>query len=150
MTRELTFLALDLDEDWTTARKKELMEAYCSNNVAGRVLTPYPGKRIEEHWDKEIEEDTHYPEEKALTLEQLAIYTLSDSLKLVRKNAILQEDISTLPQLAGRKRKLKILTYNSRKGLVVDKQEDWATVTLREGTPKNASARPKVLSPKIN
>jgi hypothetical protein len=89
MTRELTSLALDLDEDWTTARKEELMEAHRSNNVAGRALTPYLGKRVEGHWDKEMDEDTHYPEEEALTLEQLAIYTLPDSPKLVRKNATL-------------------------------------------------------------
>jgi hypothetical protein len=49
MTRELTSLALDLDEDWTTARKEELIEAYCSNNVAGRALIPYLGKRVEGH-----------------------------------------------------------------------------------------------------
>jgi hypothetical protein len=89
MTRELTSPALDLDEDWTTARKEELIEAYRSNNVAGRALTPYLGKRVEGHWDKEIDEDTYYPEEEALTPEQLAIYTPLDSLKLVRKNATL-------------------------------------------------------------
>jgi hypothetical protein len=65
------------------------MEAYCSNNVVGRVLTPYSGKRVEGHWDKEMDKDTHYPEEEALTPEQLAIYTPPDSLKLVRKNATL-------------------------------------------------------------
>jgi hypothetical protein len=47
MTRELTSLVLDLDKDWTTARKEELMEAHCSNNVAGRALTPYLGKKVE-------------------------------------------------------------------------------------------------------
>jgi hypothetical protein len=89
MTRELTSLASDSDKDWTTARKEELIEAHCSNNVAERASTPHPEKRIKGHWDKEIEEDTHYPEEKALTPEQLAIYTPPDSLKLVRKNATL-------------------------------------------------------------
>jgi hypothetical protein len=49
MIRESAFLPLDLDNNWTTARKKELIEAYCSNNIAERVLTPYLGKRVEEH-----------------------------------------------------------------------------------------------------
>jgi hypothetical protein len=80
---------LDTDEDWTTVRKEELMEAHCSNNVAGRALIPYLEKRVEGHWDEEMDEDTYYPEEEALTPEQLAIYTPPDSLKLVCKNAIL-------------------------------------------------------------
>jgi hypothetical protein len=72
------------------------MKAHCSNNVTERASTPHPGKRVEGHWDKETDEDTYYPEEEALTPEQLAIYTLLDSPKLVRKNATLQGDISTL------------------------------------------------------
>jgi hypothetical protein len=32
-----------------TARKEELMEAYCSNNTTRRALTPYLGKRVEGH-----------------------------------------------------------------------------------------------------
>jgi hypothetical protein len=32
-----------------TARKEELIEAHCSNNVAGRASTPYLGKRIKGH-----------------------------------------------------------------------------------------------------
>jgi hypothetical protein len=71
-----------------------------------------------------MDADTHYPEEEALTLEQLAIYTPPDSLKLVRRNATLQGDILTPLQLASRKRKLKVLTHNSRKELVIDEQED--------------------------
>jgi hypothetical protein len=150
MTREPASPPSDSDDDWTTARKEELMEAHRSNNVTERASTPHPGKRVEGHWDEETDEDTRYPEEEALTPEQLAIYTPPDSPKLVRKNATLQGDISTPPQLAGRKRKSKVLIRNSRKGLVVDEQEDWAAVALREGTPKDASAKPKVLSPKTN
>jgi hypothetical protein len=126
------------------------MEAHRSNDTTRRASTPHPGKRVEGHWDKEMDADTHYPEEEALTPEQLAIYTPPDSPKLVRRNATLQGDIPTPPQLAGRKRKSKVLTHNSRKGLVVDKQEDWAAVALREGTPKDSNANTKVLSPKTN
>jgi hypothetical protein len=32
-----------------TVRKEELIEAYCSNNVVKRALTPYLEKRVEEH-----------------------------------------------------------------------------------------------------
>jgi hypothetical protein len=67
--REPTSLPLDSDEDWTTARKEELMEAYRSNDTIRRVLTLYPEKRVEGHWDEEIDADTYYPEEEALTLE---------------------------------------------------------------------------------
>jgi hypothetical protein len=89
VTREPTSLPLDLDEDWTTARKEELIEAYYSNDTIRRALIPHLGKRVEGHWDEEIDADTYYSEEEALTPEQLAIYTLPDSLKLVRRNAIL-------------------------------------------------------------
>jgi hypothetical protein len=65
------------------------MEAHRSNNIAERASTPYLEKRVKRHWDKEIDKDTHYPKEEALTPEQLAIYTPLDSLKLVRKNATL-------------------------------------------------------------
>jgi hypothetical protein len=72
-----------------TVRKEELIEAYRSNDTIRRALTSYLGKRVEGHWDEEMDADTYYPEEEALTLEQLAIYTLLDSLKLVRRNVIL-------------------------------------------------------------
>jgi hypothetical protein len=150
VTRKPTSPPSDSDEDWTTARKEELMEAHRSNDTTRRASTPHPGKRVKGHWDEEIDADTHYPEEEALTPEQLAIYTPPDSLKLVRRNATLQGDISTPPQLASRKRKSKALTHNSRKGLVVDEQEDWVAVALREGTPKDSNANTKVLSPKMN
>jgi hypothetical protein len=52
-----------------TARKEELMEAYCSNDTIRRVLIPYLGKRVEGHWDEEMDADTYYSEEEALTPE---------------------------------------------------------------------------------
>jgi hypothetical protein len=69
MIREPASPPSDSDDDWTTARKEELMEAHRSNNVTERASTPHPGKRVEGHWDKETDEDTHYLEEEALTPE---------------------------------------------------------------------------------
>jgi hypothetical protein len=65
----------------------------------------------------------YYPEEEALTPEILAIQTLPDSPKLVRRNAILQEYTSTPLQKIGRKRKSKASVHGSHKGLVVDTRE---------------------------
>jgi hypothetical protein len=47
--REPASPPLDLDDNWMTARKEELIEAYCSNNVIERALTLYLGKRVEGH-----------------------------------------------------------------------------------------------------
>jgi hypothetical protein len=47
--RKLTSPSLDSDEDWMTARKKELMGAHRSNDTTRRVLIPYLGKRVEGH-----------------------------------------------------------------------------------------------------
>jgi hypothetical protein len=47
--RKLTSLSSDLDEDWMTVRKEELMGAYRSNDTIRRVSTPYLGKRVEGH-----------------------------------------------------------------------------------------------------
>jgi hypothetical protein len=117
-------LPSESDDDWTTARRQALREAYRRQNyIADRAPTPYPGNRIRGHWDEETVTTNYYPEEKALTPEELAIQTPPDSLKLVRQNATLQEDYTTPPQKARTKRKLKALPCGSHKGLIIDEQE---------------------------
>jgi hypothetical protein len=49
VTRESTSPPSDSDEDWTTTRKEELIEAYRSNDTTRRASTPHPGKRVKGH-----------------------------------------------------------------------------------------------------
>jgi hypothetical protein len=49
ITREPASPLSDSDNNWTTTRKEELIEAYRSNNVIERALTPHPGKRVKGH-----------------------------------------------------------------------------------------------------
>jgi hypothetical protein len=73
MVRENSLL-LESDDDWTAVRRQALREAYRrKNHIADRALTPYLGDRIRGYWDEEMIITDHYPEEKALTPEELAI-----------------------------------------------------------------------------
>jgi hypothetical protein len=141
------------DDDWTAARRQALREAYRrKNHIADRAPTPHPGDRIRGHWDEEMITTDQYPEEKALTPEELAIQTPPDSPKLVRQNATLREDHTTPPQKAGTKRKSKALPRGSHKGLIIDEQEGWVDTTLREEALRQETIRKsvKTLSPKTN
>jgi hypothetical protein len=54
------------------------------DGLAERPATPHPGKKVKGHWDEESDKENRYPEERALTPVELAIYTLPASPKLTR------------------------------------------------------------------
>jgi hypothetical protein len=78
----------ELEDDWSSRRRSSIDQIQ-RDGLAERPVTPYLGSKVRGTWDNDLEEDTRYLEEKALTPEELAIYTLLASLKLVRQNAML-------------------------------------------------------------
>jgi hypothetical protein len=92
---------------------------------SARPQTPHPGKKVTGHWDNEGTEE-RYPEDRALTPEELAIHTPPASPKLVRQNATLQEDTPSprTERRNGKQRKTALV--NDGQALAIF-QKDWTT-----------------------
>jgi hypothetical protein len=103
--------------------------------IAERTATPHPGNRVKGHWDHESKDD-EYPEERALTPEELAIHTPLASPKLVRQNATLWEDNSVPPKGKGRKQRPNAFANDGQAMVINSLEEDWVATALREQAPK--------------
>jgi hypothetical protein len=85
------------------------------DRLAKQPQTLYPRRRVKGPWDNNTKKQ--YPEDRALTPEELAIYTLLASLKLVRQSAILQENSLLLSK--ERQARTKEALINDRQALAI-------------------------------
>jgi hypothetical protein len=119
------------EDDWSP-RGGSSIDQIQKDGLAERPATPHPGSKVRGTWDNDSEEDTRYPEEKALTPEELAIHTPPASPKLVRQNATLQEN--TLHVDERNRNKRKGIYANDGQALMIydQKQEDWVKAAEAE------------------
>jgi hypothetical protein len=82
-----------LTELWTakyevvSVRRGRTLQQPSHDGPAKQLQIPYPRRRVKGLWDNNTKE--RYLEDRALTPEELVIYTLPASLKLVRWSATL-------------------------------------------------------------
>jgi hypothetical protein len=100
------------------------------DETPARPQTPHPGTKVTGYWDNE-ETEEQYPEDRALTPEELAIHTPPASPKLVRKNATLQEDTPAPRQERQNRKQRKTALINNRQALAIF-QKDWTTFAKAE------------------
>jgi hypothetical protein len=122
-----------LTELWTakheaaSARRGRTSQQPSHDGPAKRPQTPHPGRRVKGPWDNNTKE--RYPEDRALTPEELAIHTPPASPKLVRRSATLREN--SLPPSKERRARTKEALVNDGQALAIY-QKDWTTFAEAE------------------
>jgi hypothetical protein len=106
----------ELEDNWSPRRESSINQTQ-RDRLAEQPATPHPESKVRGTWDNNSEEDTRYPEEKALTPEELAIHTPPASPKLIQQKATLQEN--TLHINEGNCNKRKEVYANNRQALIV-------------------------------
>jgi hypothetical protein len=100
------------------------------DGLPARPQTPHPGKKVTGHWDNEDTEE-RYPEDRALTPEELAIHTPPASPKLVRQNATLRENAPSPDTGRRNGKQRKTALVNDGQALAIF-QQDWTTFAEAE------------------